>query len=89
MQFAEGIGYPVELEVVGDPAAPADDLRHADESIVIDFVERTVRRPFDGERCRYRFRVARPLVERLITVSGVSFPVQTISVKSFSETSSN
>ena len=66
VQFAEGIGYPVELEVVGDPDAPPDDPRHAGESIVIDFVERTVRRPFDGERCRYRFRVARPLVERLI-----------------------
>jgi UDP-MurNAc hydroxylase len=66
VQFAEGIGYPVELAVVGDPDAPSGDPRGGDESVVIDFVDRVVRRPLDGERCRYRFRVARPLVERLI-----------------------
>ena len=66
VHFAEGIGYPVELVVVGDPEAPVGDHRRADESVVIDFAACAVRRPTDGERCRYRFRIPRPLVERLI-----------------------
>ena len=44
---------------LGSPRA--DDLR-----VVIDFPEGVVRLGRDGERCRYRFRVARPLVERLL-----------------------
>lgn len=36
-----------------------------DERIVIDFIDRQVRR-FDGEKCRYRFHIKRALVERLI-----------------------
>jgi UDP-MurNAc hydroxylase len=36
-----------------------------DDRIVLDFVDRQVR-PFDGEKCRYRFRIERALVERLI-----------------------
>lgn len=36
-----------------------------DERVVIDFIDRQVRR-FDGEKCRYRFRIERALAERLI-----------------------
>lgn len=64
--FREGIGYPVELLVAGDPAAPAGDPRADDLAVVIDFPARVVRSAAEGETCRYRFRVARPLVERLI-----------------------
>ncbi|HEY8458481.1 MAG TPA: Rieske 2Fe-2S domain-containing protein [Actinopolymorphaceae bacterium] len=35
------------------------------ERIVVDFIDREVRR-WDGEKCRYRFSIERPLVERLI-----------------------
>lgn len=66
VHFADGIANPVELSVSGDPDAPRDDPRREDESVVIDFPARIVRRPRDGERCRYRFRIDRPLVERLI-----------------------
>ncbi len=66
LQFAEGIGYPVELRVLGDPAAPEGDPRGVDESVVIDFPAKVVRRGVEGEKCRYRFRVGRALVERLI-----------------------
>lgn len=66
VQFADGIGNPVELRVTGDPTAPEADARRSDESVVIDFPARMVRRPTDGERCRYRFRVDRALMERLI-----------------------
>lgn len=66
VHFADGIGYPVELRISGDPDAPDGDRRHAEESVVIDFPARVVRRPTEGERCRYRFGVRRVLVERLI-----------------------
>jgi UDP-MurNAc hydroxylase len=48
-----GVGAQLLLEI-GD-----------DERIVIDFVDREVR-PWAGEKCRYRFSVQRPLIERLI-----------------------
>lgn len=38
----------------------------ADDAIVVDFIDRQVR-PFNGEKCRYRFRIERALIERLIT----------------------
>jgi UDP-MurNAc hydroxylase len=47
-----GVGAPVLLEV-------------GDQPLVIDFPARQVR-PWAGERCRYQFQVARPLVEHLI-----------------------
>lgn len=65
-EFAEGIGNPVEFRITGDPDAGEGDPRGVDESVVIDFPARTVRRPTDGERCRYRFGVDRALMERLI-----------------------
>ena len=58
--FREGIGYPVELLVAGDPTAPAGDARADDLAVVIDFPARVVRTAATGETCRYRFRVARP-----------------------------
>ena len=61
-----GIGHPVEILVVGDPSAVPGDRRAEDLSVVVDFPEGTVRQGRDGERCRYRFRVARPLIERLL-----------------------
>jgi UDP-MurNAc hydroxylase len=66
VHFADGIGYPVELRITGDPHAAAGDGRGEDESVVIDFPARVVRRPTEGERCRYRFGVRRVLIERLI-----------------------
>ncbi len=51
--IATGVGAQLLLEV-------GDDLK-----IVIDFVDREVRK-WDGEKCRYRFKVERPLIERLI-----------------------
>lgn len=66
VHFADGIGYPVELRITGDPHAAAGDGRGDDESVVIDFPARVVRRPTEGERCRYRFGVRRVLIERLI-----------------------
>ncbi len=64
--FVDGIGHPVEFRISGDADAPAGDPRGADESVVIDFPARTVRRANEGERCRYRFGVERALMERLI-----------------------
>lgn len=58
-QFVTGIGAPVEIVALGSDGV-------ADESIVIDFPNRVVRRRNGDEKCRYRFRVARPLVERLV-----------------------
>ncbi len=66
VHFAEGIGYPVELRITGDPSAAAGDVRGDDESVVIDFPAKVVRRPAEGEKCRYRFGVPRALAERLI-----------------------
>ncbi len=66
VHFADGIGHPVELRIVGDPGASDGDPRATDESVVIDFPARVVRRARDGERCRYRFRIPRALIERLI-----------------------
>lgn len=37
----------------------------ADERIVFDFLDRRID-PYADEECRYRFRVARPLIERLV-----------------------
>ncbi|REF37998.1 Rieske 2Fe-2S domain-containing protein [Thermasporomyces composti] len=48
-----GVGAPLLLEI-GD-----------EDRIVIDFIDREVR-PWNGEKCRYRFRFERPLVERLL-----------------------
>ncbi len=57
--FRAGVGAPVEIVVVGD--GDVDDL-----SVVIDFPAGRVRAGEPGERCRFRFRVARPIIERLI-----------------------
>lgn len=51
-QICDGVGGPVLLDL-------------DDEKIVIDFTTRQVR-PFEGEECRYRFTVARHLVEALV-----------------------
>ncbi len=64
--FCAGIGAAVLLLVAGDPAAAAGDPRAEDLPVVLDFPNRQVRAPADGEKCRYRFRVSRPLVERLV-----------------------
>lgn len=66
VHFADGIGNPVEFRIAGDPDAPEGDPRGAEESVVIDFPAKVVRRRSDGERCRYRFGVSRALMERLI-----------------------
>lgn len=52
-RICAGVGAQVLLEI------------GTDERIVIDFIDRQVR-PFDGEKCRYRLRIERGLVERLI-----------------------
>lgn len=45
----------------------ADDIEGGDEEdIVFDFLSRTVRRWDGEEECRYRFRVARPLIEHCV-----------------------
>ncbi|MEA2704150.1 MAG: UDP-MurNAc hydroxylase [Actinomycetota bacterium] len=64
--FRAAVGYPVEVLVLADPSAVAGSPRADDLSVVIDFPEGVVRLGRDGERCRYRFRVARPLIERLL-----------------------
>ena len=64
--FRTAVGYPVEVLVLADPSAAAGSPRAEDLSVVIDFPEGVVRLGHDGERCRYRFRVARPLIERLL-----------------------
>ncbi|HKS48310.1 MAG TPA: Rieske 2Fe-2S domain-containing protein [Amycolatopsis sp.] len=51
-----GVGAQLLLEISDASAG---------EQIVVDFVDREVR-PLAGEKCRYRFRIERPLVERLI-----------------------
>jgi UDP-MurNAc hydroxylase len=61
-----GVGGPVLLRIVDDiyaedgtpEAGPALD-------VVIDFPAREVRH-YAGERCRYRFRLPRPVVQRLV-----------------------
>ena len=65
--FRQGIGYPVELLIAGDPTSSPGDLRGDDQSIIIDFPAGTVRGKKRDERCRYRFRIPRALVERLIS----------------------
>lgn len=57
--FREGVGYPLELLVVG--GGQVEDL-----SVVIDFPAGKVRAGEPDEKCRYRFRVERPIIERLI-----------------------
>ena len=64
--FRAGVGYPVEILVVGDPLVEHSDARAHDLTVVIDFPEGKVRAARLDERCRYRFRVARPLIERLL-----------------------
>ncbi len=55
-KFVVGIGYPVEFTITGDPDAPDGDPRRDDESVVIDLPARRVRRPAEGEKCRYRIQ---------------------------------
>lgn len=64
--FREGIGHPLEFVIAGDADAAPESPRRAELSVVIDFPAGIVRTPTQGERCRYRFRVARPIMERLI-----------------------
>ena len=65
-QFRAGVAYPVELLVDGDAeAAPGSDRRQS-LSVVVDFRDGVVRLARDGERFRYRFVVARPLIERVL-----------------------
>jgi UDP-MurNAc hydroxylase len=51
-RIGPGVGGPVLLEI-------------GDESIVVDFATREVRR-HAGEECRYRFAIEKPLIEALI-----------------------
>jgi UDP-MurNAc hydroxylase len=51
--IATGIGGPVLIKIVDD------------ESLVIDFGSREVRR-HDGEKCRYVFSIDRPILQKLI-----------------------
>jgi UDP-MurNAc hydroxylase len=51
--ISTGVGAQVLIDVGGT------------EQVVIDFVDREVR-PWRGEKCRYRFRFDRPLVERVL-----------------------
>jgi UDP-MurNAc hydroxylase len=55
-----GVNGRVLFEIVPDGAIQTDE-----EHIVFDFLERRVKR-WEGEPCRYTFRVARPLAEDLV-----------------------
>jgi UDP-MurNAc hydroxylase len=57
--LAKGVGGPVRFDLVSSDGGP-------DESIVIDFPGKQVRRYAD-EKVRYRFRTKRALVEHLLT----------------------
>lgn len=56
-----GVNGRVLVETTDEPPARAGEP----ERIVFDFLDRTVRR-YEGETCRYRFRVPRPLLESLV-----------------------
>ncbi len=61
----DGVGGPVLLRIMDDIHA-AEDSPGADSlDIVIDFPGREVR-SHAGERCRYTFKLPRPVVERLV-----------------------
>jgi UDP-MurNAc hydroxylase len=62
--MAKGVGGPVRLDLVRDDESV--------ESIVIDFPGGEVRRYAD-ERCRYRFRTGRALVEQLLHTGEVDW----------------
>jgi UDP-MurNAc hydroxylase len=53
-----GLNGRILLEVAGTDGG-------GDESIVFDFLDRRID-TYAGEECRYRFRVARPLIEELV-----------------------
>ncbi len=57
--IADGIGGPVRLT--------AEDTQRGDVDLVLDFPSREVRE-YAGEKCRYRFRTQRALVEHLVTI---------------------
>ncbi|MPZ25702.1 MAG: Rieske 2Fe-2S domain-containing protein [Micromonosporaceae bacterium] len=63
--LAKGVGGPVRLDLTGVDGAVAD-------SLVVDFPAGQVRRYAD-EKCRYRFKTARALVEHLLHTGEVDW----------------
>lgn len=66
--LAEGVGGPVRLDLVDADGADGSPV----ESLVIDFPAGQVRR-YAGEKCRYRFRTRRALVEQLLHTGEVDW----------------
>jgi UDP-MurNAc hydroxylase len=62
--MAKGVGGPVRLDLVRDDESV--------ESIVVDFPAGEVR-PYADEKCRYRFRTRRALVEHLLHTGEVDW----------------
>jgi UDP-MurNAc hydroxylase len=66
--MAKGVGGPVRIDLVSDGESGDDSV----ESIVVDFPAGEVRRYAD-EKCRYRFRTQRTLVEQLLHTGEVDW----------------
>jgi len=66
-QISHGIGGPVLFELTG-PSPEEGPTPPVVEEIVLDFVNRTVRRPEASDKPRYRFRLQRRLIEHLVFI---------------------
>jgi UDP-MurNAc hydroxylase len=62
--MAQGIGGPVRLDLVRDDGSV--------DAIVVDFPGKEVR-PYADEKCRYRFKTRRALVEHLLHIGEVDW----------------
>lgn len=67
-QMCAGIGGPVLFDLTG-PTPEAGPTPPVVESIVFDFVDRTVRRPQPADKPRYKFTTERRLIEHLLFVN--------------------
>jgi len=64
--ISAGIGGPVRFDLT------APDCDEVVESIVFDFGEREIR-PYDGEKCRYRFTTERRHIEHLLHIEEIDW----------------
>lgn len=65
--ICDGIGYPVGLVITPEPGSKAGDSHPQAQTVVLDFPNRIVREPKEGEgKYRYGFRIAPELVRTVL-----------------------
>jgi len=67
---APGSGLAPSSDPVGGDGSGGGDIV---ESVTFDFAERTVRRPLDTDKTRYRFRTERVFMEHLLFIEEVDW----------------